>query len=144
MIKSQHWLEIGWCFQTDLPSESISFVLHQKHPKAINMLPNNGLWLWKHPHVSLIEVLRELLAQVQPVSISGLADFTWELRRPCQVRATPLRLCPGTRPQLDQPAVCPRIHATLKYSYCSTDTYPYMTLSISWVLLGTTPSTWPF
>lgn len=67
MIKSQCWLETGWLFQTDLPSENVSFFLHRNHPKATNRLPNNGAVILQTSDISLIQVLGEASVLMEPL-----------------------------------------------------------------------------
>lgn len=108
------------------------------------MLPNKVLWFWKHPNVSLIAVPGELLPQVYPVHDSGLADFTWQLGRPHQAGSTSV-FTPRSRPAA-RPAskVCPHVHATLKFHYGQTDTFPPNDIFNFPSVFSTMPSTWPF
>lgn len=132
MIKSQCWLEIGWLFQTDLPSENISFFLHQKHPKTTNRLPNNGAVILTSD-ISLIQVLGELLAWWNGPSLwtdkfsACLHLQVWE-----------------SSPQLHQRANSSPCLPQLQDSATAKMMYIRDVLNVPSAFLGTIPFTWSF
>lgn len=103
-VWTRNWMK----FQTDLPSECVSFFSTKKQPKATSKLLDDGPAILKHPNIFLLWVPGELLSgwnQPALVLLSQLQSLSW-----------------AAHVHLDQPASpVPGFIPTSKLGYCQRD-----------------------